>query len=50
MLSLPPASITSASPHFNACTALMIARKLEPQALLIVNAGTASGTPARLAI
>jgi len=50
MLSVPPASTTSARPNMICWAASMIAWSPEPQAWLTVNAGTVSGTPARKVI
>src|SRR5437867_371840 len=46
MLSVPPATITSASPHLIAWAASMTAFSPEPQTLFTVCAGTDSGRPA----
>ena len=49
MDSMPPASTTADSPSAIDCAAETIACRPDAQALLIVNAGAACGTPARCA-
>src|SRR5712691_77692 len=49
MLSVPPATTTSASPHRSACAASITAFSPEPQTLFTVWAGTDSGSPALMA-
>ena len=49
MLSVPPATISSASPQRMACAASITAFRPEPQTLLTVVAGTESGSPALIA-
>jgi hypothetical protein len=49
MLSMPPATMTSALPVLIAWTPKMMGLSLEPQTLLIVTAPTASGRPPRSA-
>ena len=46
MLSMPAATMTSASPHVMAWVAMWVAFMLEPHSLLTVTAGTSSGSPA----
>ena len=46
MLSVPPATTTSASPQRTACAASITALSPEPQTLFTVCAGTDSGSPA----
>src|SRR5262249_2885826 len=46
MLSLPPATITRASPNRTACEASMTAFSPEPHTLLMVSAATVGGSPA----
>src|SRR5687768_5910379 len=48
MLSVPPATMISASAHFTACAASITAFSPDPQTLLTVCAGTESGMPARM--
>ena len=49
MLSVPPATITSASPHLMDWAASITAFRPEPQTLFTVCAGTDSGRPALIA-
>ena len=46
MLSMPPATMQSASPRAIACAARVIALRPEPHTLFTVIAGTAWGSPA----
>ena len=46
MFSAPPATTTSASPHWIQRAAVLIASRPEPQMRLTVYAGTSTGSPA----